>query len=129
MTTPAAGPKEVTVLGKMLRKLRVQLEITQAQMAEKINMKPTLLSRIEVGRQTPPVNFLGALRFSYSEIREDDYAYETAFNLAREKVLISLKNENYEDAELVTLISKRFSSLSAIAKEELRNILTSNHPS
>ena len=123
MSPPFVNSPKVTPLGIKLRHLRVDLQITQLEMAVKMNINQALLSRIEVGKQAPPSTFLGLLMAIYPEVKEDEEAFQAAVNLARGEVKISLDGLLYEDAELATALGKRFRLLSDQAKQELRLIL------
>lgn len=114
---------DVTELGKKLRILRVELDMNQAQMADKLNVTATLLSRIEMGRQAPPVNFFNILKYSFPQIKNEEETYLTLVNLARGECKISLEGVSLEDATLATMFAKRFTTLSTYDKEQITLIL------
>lgn len=59
-------------VGKRIKKARKELGITQEQLAEKVNMHYTTISRIETGDSNPPIQTIAkiakALKIPLSEL-------------------------------------------------------------
>jgi transcriptional regulator with XRE-family HTH domain len=59
-------------VGKRIKRARKDLKLTQEELAEKVNMHYTTISRIETGDSNPPVQTINkiakALKISLSEL-------------------------------------------------------------
>lgn len=110
-------------LGKAIRILRVNLNLYQNEMADKIRFTPSYLSAIELGRKKPPANFADILAFHYPQVLENKKHYEVLTDMARGEVVVPLDNTSYEDIELLTTLANKFASLPAEVKSQLIEML------
>src|SRR5256885_12875231 len=51
----------MTLLGERIKRLRLERELQQRQLAEKAHLTPSMVSQIESGRLTPSLNTLGRI--------------------------------------------------------------------
>ncbi|MFV5215108.1 helix-turn-helix domain-containing protein [Azonexus caeni] len=113
----------LTELGKVLRKLRIDLGETLVQMAEQLDMSATMLSAIETGKKKVPAGFINRLTMVYPKLTGQRASLESLANLANGEAKVSLDDASTEDAELVTELARRFADLSNEEKMQLRQLL------
>lgn len=113
----------LTALGKELRKLRIDRGLNMVEMATAIGMSATMLSGIETGRKRVPGDFVDRLERAYPDLRNRRDEMESLVNLANREARVPLDDATAKDAELVTELARRFSSLSDEEKEGIRNLL------
>lgn len=113
----------VTELGKELRKLRIDRSLTMMDMAKEMGYSTAMLSGIETARKRAPDDFIDRLERAYPDLRNRREQFEALINLANAEARVSLIDASTEDAELVTELARRFSSLSSDQKDSLRNLL------
>src|SRR5882762_4275695 len=51
----------MTLLGERIKRLRLERELQQRQLAEKAHLTPSMVSQIESGRLTPSLHTLGRI--------------------------------------------------------------------
>lgn len=112
-----------TQFGKELKKLRIDLGITLMDMAQKVEVSAAFLSAIETGRKRVPDGTLDVLAARFPQIASERNKYEVLINQARREVSVSLHNATYEDAQLATALARRFNTLSAEDKQQIRNLV------
>lgn len=113
----------LTELGKVLRKLRIDLGETLVRMAEQLDMSATMLSAIETGKKKVPSGFINRLTIVYPNLEEQRASLESLANLANGEAKVPLDDASTEDAELVTELARRFADLSSEEKTQLRQLL------
>lgn len=60
--------------GKMLRSRRVKVELTQAQLADKLSVTGPLISQYESGKRLPSTRILSRIR-SALDLSADEFAF------------------------------------------------------
>ncbi|TDY98196.1 UNVERIFIED_ORG: helix-turn-helix protein [Herbaspirillum seropedicae] len=111
----------MTQLGKELKKLRIDLGMTLMEMARKLDFSAAFLSAVESGRKRAPEDFLQRLSDNFEAVSNRRQQYETLINQARKEVVVPLDgNASFEDAELATMLARRFNTMSHEEKEGLR---------
>ncbi|RTL35396.1 MAG: XRE family transcriptional regulator [Rhodocyclaceae bacterium] len=113
----------LTELGKELRKLRIDRGLTMMDMAGELGYSTAMLSGIETGRKRVPEDVVDRLMRAYPDLGARRDQFEALVNLANREARVSLSNATTEDAELVTELARRFSTLSNEQKDNLRNLL------
>ncbi len=113
----------ITPLGKKLKKLRVELELKQHQMAKQLQVSPAFLSLVESGRKLVPEDFLETLCKHYPQIKEQQHEYDVLINMTRQELVIPLAKSSFGDAELATLFVRHFKTLSNDAKQQIYDII------
>ncbi len=112
-----------TQFGKELKKLRNDGGMTLMDMAKVLNVSAAFLSAIETGRKRIPDGMLDLLTQKFSEVRSARDKFEALINQARREVRFPLTDASVEDAELATAMARRFSSMTAEEKDQLRSFL------
>jgi len=84
----------LTPFGKALRKLRLDLDISLKDMAEKLNVSSSFLSAVETGKKKIPQNFLEKIITNYKlprknvwELSDAKYESELTFIITARNVL------------------------------------------
>lgn len=113
----------LTELGKELRKLRIDRGLTMMDMAKAMGYSTAMLSGIETNRKRVPEDFINRLERSYPDLQACRSQFEALVNLANREARVSLADATTDDAELVTELARRFSSLSSEQKNSLRTLL------
>lgn len=113
----------LTALGKDLRKLRIDHGLNMLDMADALKMSTAMLSAVETGRKRVPGDFVDRLIRAYPDLAARSAQLEALVNLANREVRLSLEEATEEDAQLVTELARRFSDLSDVQKDSLRNLL------
>jgi transcriptional regulator with XRE-family HTH domain len=113
----------LTALGKELRKLRIDRALTMVDMATAMGFSATMLSSIETGRKKVPGDFVDRLMRAYPELVHGRDHIEALVNLANREARVPLEDATADDAQLVTELARRFSSLSDEEKQGIRSLL------
>lgn len=114
----------MTQLGKELKKLRIDLGITLADMALSLGISPAFLSAVENNKKRVPDSFLANLAINYAYVQENREKFEVLINQARNEVVLKLDNPTYKETSIATALARKFSSLSEQDKDVLLNLLT-----
>lgn len=109
--------------GKVLRQYRTDNNISLPQMAPRLLMAQSFLSNIETGKARVPDDFLDKLLKYYPDLAPQRERFEVLIHMQRKHIYMPLTEGTFEEAELATLISKKFSSISEEKKEQLRALL------
>ena len=113
----------MTLFGKELKKLRIDLGITLAEMANTVGISSAFLSAVENGRKKAPATLLDSLASNYKEVRDHKNRYEILINQARSEVVLQLNNPSYKDSSIATALARKFGTLTESDKDALLNIL------
>ncbi len=97
--------------------------MTLADMAKTVGVSAAFLSAIETGRKRIPDSILEALAENFHQVQQDRDKYEVLINQARSEVRLALDDSNFEDAKLATALARKFGSMTAEEKDQLRNFL------
>ncbi len=96
-------------LGKRIQELRKQLDLTQSQLAKKINVSHTQMARYEIKGVQPPADVLKKLADIFNT-SIDYLVYGDKTNKAKESI---------KDAELI----KQFKKVDLLPEEEKKTVL------
>jgi len=113
----------LTKFGKALRNIRFDQDELLKDMAYKLNVTPSFLSSIEVGKKNVPDSMIEKIAQIY---RLSLHQEQELIDLAKEstcKVQISLQNKNNKDRELATSFARKFEELNDLEKEKILNVL------
>lgn len=104
----------ITMLGKELRKLRLDLGCTLFEMANQIGMSTSLLSAVETGRRPAPADFIDRLAEHYSEVENDRKRFQSLADNTVKEVRIRMSEEESRPraAELAVTFARKFDELS-----------------
>ncbi|MBI2770219.1 MAG: helix-turn-helix transcriptional regulator [Burkholderiales bacterium] len=102
---------EITEFGKQLRKLRLDLGITLAEMASRIGVSSGMLSSVETGRKPAPGDLVDRLASAYDAVAIDRDGFMSLAMRTKNEVKVRL-DERPNANELAVTFAQRFDSLS-----------------
>jgi HTH-type transcriptional regulator, competence development regulator len=115
----------ITEIGKMLRKERIDRDMTLYDLASALNISPAYLSHIEMGRRPASTEILDKIckALGYHDVKAQRLkkAAENSYNAATIK--FATKNLNEGDRDLLRMFARRFSDLDQERKEQLFQLL------
>jgi len=110
-------------LGAFLKKLRIDLGITQKQMSADIEVTSTFLSTVEAGRKPAPSNVLERIS-QYYQLSPDQVSEMNALATAQRKnVRIPLEDLTDKQRELAIRFAENVHKLDADAIWEITNLV------
>lgn len=110
----------VTAFGKFCRKLRIDKGEVLKDMADKLNVKSSFLSAVELGKKSIPASWTEAIEKLYGLDSESVKALKEAVENSANAVKINLSGHNDSDRDLVLSFARRFDSLSSDEKDQLK---------
>lgn len=114
----------VTRLGKILRKIRIDRDELLKNMADKLNMSPSMLSSIENGVRKAPNDFLQRIENSYSLTREERDDIESALSDDWGAIRIPLDDVKDSDKKLALTFARSFTRINDSDKQRILDILS-----
>jgi len=117
-----------TEFGTKVQRLRQLAGMTLYEVAQKMNMSSAFLSAVENGRKRVPDDFVGKLADAIPEAKAQERELEALANQAREQVVLPLPKANRQDADLATVLARKFNTLSEAQKQRIRAILDNYNP-
>ena len=81
------------ILGERLRQIRLQLGLTQRQLATATNLTQSVMSRLENGEEVYASVLLAVLRFYQGKVCLDTF-FAPEFNAAKEKISYNRREEH-----------------------------------
>ncbi len=114
-----------TILGDLLRSIRMKADISLRRMASDLGVSPAFLSAVENGKKKMPDAWLSLIPATYSlsadEIEEfKDVAYESF-----DTVAVNIANASEANKKLAIRFARRFEDIDEKTSEELLSILES----
>jgi transcriptional regulator with XRE-family HTH domain len=113
----------ITVLGKFLRKLRLDNDEILADMGEKIGVSSAYLSSIENGKKNLPKKYINIIAKKYNLNNDEVSKLEKFAELSKKEVKLNLKNMDQGDRDIAYTFARKFNSISEEDKKKLREIL------
>ena len=114
----------LTPLGKALRRLRIERGWLLKDMAEGIDVAPSFLSAVEMGRKTPPPTMIDRIVEWGKLTNEEEDELAKAYVRNATEVRISLpENMPVEQREAAAILARQFGSLPAADIDAIRNLL------
>src|SRR5690606_13429981 len=115
--------KMITKLGKVLRKARVDSEMTLGDMADAVGISPAFLSAIENGKKDikePLVEKLAnLLKLSDEKLVE----FQMIAMASNSEVRVNLEKHGEKQIEAVTLLARHIADLSEDSLEDISKII------
>ena len=114
---------KLTLFGKAMRKLRIDKNMTQGDLAEAIGIGGAMLSAVERGERKMKPEILEEI-IKYFKL-DDIKAAELQADLAEseESVVIYTKNKPHDEVEMVAMFARRFSSMSEDERLKIEAII------
>lgn len=110
--------------GKFSRKLRIEEGELLKDMATKLNVTPSYLSAVEVGKRAIPEKWISILIKSYNLASSSATELKSIYENSLESVTMNIKEKNIEDKELIISFARNFDSLDENVKNELKQIFS-----
>ncbi len=117
-----------TDFGDKVQKLRQLAGMTLYDVAQKMGLSTAFLSAVENGKKRVPDDFVERLAKALPEAKASAGELETLANQAREQVVLPLPKANRQDADLATVLARKFNTLSDAQKKRIRDILDNYNP-
>lgn len=112
-----------TEFGTTVQQLRQLAGMTLFEVAQKMNISTAFLSAVENGRKRVPDDFVPKLVQALPAARDQQNQLESLASQARGQVVVPLPKATPQDADLATVLARKFNSLSDAQKERIRAIL------
>lgn len=113
----------LTLLGKFLRKLRIDRDETMKDMARRFDMTAAYLSAIELNKRSVPKDLFSKINKEYSLDDSSVKELTHAVIMSCDEVVISLVGRSLEDRELVLRFHKVMLDEDKGKINELRKLL------
>lgn len=115
--------KQLTPLGRYLRKLRIDQDINMKEMADTIGMSAAVLSAMELGNKNPPSVFVEQFPLSYQLSDSEKESFYDLVDRSRVNVKINLIGASDADREMVALFAKKYKGLNQSQKKQLLELI------
>ena len=112
-----------TEFGKRVQQLRQLNGLTLFEVAQKMGVSSAFLSAVENGRKRVPDEFVEKLGAVVPAAHEQAHELEALANQARRQVVVPLPKASRQDADLATVLARKFNSLSEAQKDRIREII------
>ena len=96
----------VTEIGKFLRVLRAKNLETAKEMAKKLNVSPTYLSAVELGRRDNPLDWLEIIKKEYNLSDKDTERLHLAISESKATVKFDLNDVDNKKKDLILSVAK-----------------------
>ncbi len=109
--------------GKFVRKLRIDTEELLLDMANKLNVKPSFLSAVELGKKSVPQKWLNQIvdLYNLNSIQKDDL--QLAIDNSKKQLTIDLIDKTEEDKTLLLSFARKLDALDTKEKELIFKVL------
>jgi transcriptional regulator with XRE-family HTH domain len=101
----------LTELGKFLRHLRINLNELLGEMAEKLEVSPSMLSSVETGRKNMPVNWNEKIPKLYNLNSDETKKFKELAIISANKISMDLKNTKIPHKDLAFQFARKFHTL------------------
>ncbi len=113
----------LTLLGKELRKIRINNDEILKDMASKLGITSAYLSAIENGKREPTKKFMDTLFSIYNISKNEQQNLIQAYQSTIESINISLSNQSKEHKDLGLVFARKFDGLTQEQIDKLIKIL------
>jgi len=120
------GEIMATEFGTTVKQLRQLAGMTLLEVAQKMDVSIAFLSAIENGRKRVPDDFVDKVGAALPAARQQADELEAMASQARGQVVVPLTQASRKDADLATVLARKFNSLSEKQKDRIREIID-NH--
>lgn len=113
----------ITLLGRELRKIRIDRGELLFDMAEKLGMSPSYLSSIENGKRSIPCDLVTKVVSVYSLNEVQTFNLRNAEADSVEEANINLNNKSLQQRNVALLLARKFDSFDSDQLEALYQII------
>ncbi len=115
--------------GKFCRKLRIEFEEILLDMAKKLEVTPSFLSAVEVGKKNIPEGWDKILIKEYSLNAEQAEELRQAIKNSVRQLKFDLQDKNETDRELLLAFARKLNVMDTKEKESILSILNKKEQS
>lgn len=108
--------------GKFCRKLRIEKNELLIDMAQKLNVKPSFLSAVEVGKKSIPEKWKNEITEKYDLNQEQEQELIEAIENSVRQLKFNL-SQNEENRDLILAFARKLDTLDTTEKESILKIL------
>lgn len=112
--------------GKFSRKLRMKKNELLIDMAQKLNVTPSFLSAVEVGKKSIPEKWEQQIIEDYELNQEEAFELKQAIANSIRQLKFDLTQRKEEDRDLLLAFARKLDTLDTKEKESILNILNKN---
>lgn len=120
----AGRPNNDYGLGDYLRNMRLVSGELLKDMAERLNLSPSMLSSIENGKRNPSPSFIEAIKRLYELSAPQCEELDIALAKTKEEIALNLSGLSKQDQDLAFSFARRLSELDDVSKQSIRSILS-----
>lgn len=110
-------------LGKFLKKLRIENGEVLLTMAQKLNVTPSFLSAVELGKKKMPYEWNLKIRSAYSLTPEQEDELDEAISLSEKAVILDFEEVSPTAKKLAVSFARSFSDFSDEQLEALKKLM------
>lgn len=114
---------KVTAFGKMLRKLRIDLDINLKQMADTLKVTSSHISAIELGKKNVPMTLIEKIATVYRLDVQYTMELRRAAAISATTVKIDLKDNTTHERDLVHAFARSYRNLDPETQQKLKLLL------
>lgn len=114
---------ELTEFGRFIRKFRIDRSIRLKDMADAVNVSPSFLSGIEVGKKVLPFDLEKKIATHYQMSHEEVREMQEAADASRTQVYLDLPSNNNLDKQVIGAFCRNISNLDDEKKKAILDLL------
>lgn len=112
--------------GKFCRKLRIEKGELLLDMANKLQVKSSYLSSVEVGRKSIPESWRQEIPKIYELNEDETKELEKAIDDSVRQIKINMQDRNEDDRQFLLAFARKLDDLEFFEKESILKILQNN---
>lgn len=113
----------MTEIGKFLKKLRVENEEVLLNMAQKLDVTPSFLSAVELGKKKMPYEWNLKIRSAYSLTPKQEDELDEAISQSEKAVILDFEEASPVAKKLAVSFARSFSDFSDEQLEALKKLM------
>ena len=114
---------KMTEIGKFLKKLRIDNGEILLTMAQKLDVSPSFLSAVELGKKKMPYEWNLRIRSVYSLTPAQEEELDEAISLSEKSVILDLSEASPVARKLAVSFSRSFNDFTDEQLEALRSLM------
>lgn len=113
----------MTEIGKFLKKLRVDNNEILYTMAKKLDVTPSFLSAVELGKKKMPYEWNLKIRSAYTLSQDQEDALDEAISLSQKCILIDLENSSQSAKKIAVSFARSFGDFTEEQIEAIKKLM------